>query len=533
MNTVKWITIVLLALCWPLGANADDINANVIALDSGPVSGKIEGGVSMFLGIPYATPPVGELRWKPPQEAKSWTSTRNSTAFGPSCPQPGQSDTSKFNEDCLYLNVWTTASKPAENLPVMVWIHGGAFNFGSASQPEYDGKNLAQKGVVVVTLNYRIGPLGFLVHPLLSKESANGSSGNYGLLDQIAALKWVQRNIAAFGGNPGRVTIFGQSAGSRSVLLQMISSLSAGLFHGAIAESGGPILGSEYLSPVYNGDMENVSKMGQQLASKLECDKAADVLAAMRAKSPQDILQAANINPTIFGDPGLFFAPVFDGWVLPKDPLKAYLGGKQHDVPVITGSTLNEGNIYLIREKDLSVEKYQSFLESRFAENTAKAFAMFPARTAKDVAPAIDKFVTVAVNAHPARLVAKSMERKKSKAYLYQFTRFPNTVMARKLGAHHGVELAYVFGNMAVADGYDAVDMRLAQTVMDYWANFARSGNPNQQGLPDWPAYQSKSDLSLELGDVVRIRKHLYKKESDFISRMNSARREKARQRHS
>ena len=283
MKILKLTAIILLLIALPIGTFADEKKTNDIQIDSGPISGKVENGVRIFLGIPYAAPPVGELRWKPPQEIASWAQERNSTDFSPSCPQPKQQDTGKFSEDCLYLNVWTTAKKPDERLPVMVWIHGGAFNFGSASQPEYNGKNLAKKGVVVVTINYRLGPLGFLVHPLLSKESAHNASGNYGLLDQIAALKWVQKNIAAFGGNPDRVTIFGQSAGSRSVSLLMISPLSAGLFHRAIAESGGPIIGSEYLSPAFSGNMANVSKMGQALTSRLGCDKADDVLAAMRA----------------------------------------------------------------------------------------------------------------------------------------------------------------------------------------------------------------------------------------------------------
>ncbi len=230
---------------------------------------------------------------------------RDCTGFSPSCPQPKQPDSAKFSEDCLYLNVWAAAGNPAEILPVMVWIHGGAFNFGSASQPEYNGRNLAQKGVVVVTINYRLGPLGFFVHPLVSKEAPHGTSGNYGLLDQIAALKWVQRNIAAFGGDPHRITIFGQSAGSRSVTLLMISSLSAGLFHRAIAESGGPIIGSEYLNPAFNGNMANVSIMGQKLASKLGCDKAEDVLAALRAKSAQGLIEAADCKTSVFDD-GLF-----------------------------------------------------------------------------------------------------------------------------------------------------------------------------------------------------------------------------------
>jgi para-nitrobenzyl esterase len=524
MKVIKLIAIILLLTTLPGGIFAAEKISAVIQLDSGPISGKVEDGGRVFLGIPYAAPPVGEFRWKPPQAVASWTQVKNVTAFSPACPQPKQSDDGKFSEDCLSLNIWTTVKKPDERLPVMVWIHGGAFNFGSASQPEYNGKNLAQKGVVVVTINYRLGPLGFLVHPLLSKESAYNASGNYGLLDQIAALKWVQKNIAAFGGNPDRVTIFGQSAGSRSVSLLMISPLSAGLFHRAIAESGGPIIGSEYLSPAFNGNMANVSKMGQKLTARLGCDKAPDVLAAMRAKSAQEWVEAADCKTDLFDDEALFFAPVFDAWVLPKDPLTAYSGGQQHDVPIIVGSTLNEGTLYLADETDLSVEKYKSFLKSRFVDQSGKAFEMFPAYKAKDVAPAIDIIVTVAANAQPARLVAQSMEQKKSKAYLYQFTRLPNTAMARKLGVHHGVELAYVFGNMSKSDGYDEKDVILSNKMMDYWVNFARMGNPNGQGLVDWPAYKSKSDLNLEFSDTIRTNKHLFKKECDFIDRINEIR---------
>ncbi|MFH1079638.1 MAG: carboxylesterase/lipase family protein [Pseudomonadota bacterium] len=525
MKIIKLTAIILFLIALPGGIFATEKTPDVIQIDSGPITGKVEGGVRVFLAIPYAAPPVGELRWKPPQAVASWTQVRNSTDFSPSCPQPKQQDAGKFSEDCLYLNVWTTAKKPDEKLPVMVWIHGGAFNFGSASQPEYNGKNLARKGVVVVTVNYRLGPLGFLVHPLLSKESDHNTSGNYGLLDQIAALTWVQKNIAAFGGNPDRVTIFGQSAGSRSVSLQMISPLSAGLFHRAIAESGGPIIGSEYLNPVFNGNMANVSKMGRTLTSKLGCDKAEDILAAMRAKSAQEIVAAADCKTSVFDD-GLFCAPVFDGWVLPKDPLAAFSGGQQHDVPMIVGSTLNEGTLYLADEKDLSVEKYKSFLKARFADNSGEAFEMFPVYQANDVAPAIDHFLTVAANAQPARFVAQSMERRKSRAYLYHFTRLPDTAMARKLKVHHGVELAYVFGNMNKSDGYDDTDMGLSKKIMDYWVNFAKTGNPNGQGLADWPAYKSKSDLNLEFSDTIRTNKHLYKKECDFINRMSTYRSE-------
>jgi para-nitrobenzyl esterase len=525
MKILKLMAMILLLITIPDGIFASDNKTNVIQLHSGPISGQIEDGVRNYLGIPYAAPPVGELRWEPSQEVASWTQVRSSMAFGPSCPQPKQSETGNFSEDCLYLNVWTTAKNTDERLPVMVWIHGGAFNFGSASQPEYNGKNLAKKAVVVVTLNYRLGPLGFFVHPLLSKESAHGTSGNYGLLDQVAALKWVQKNIAAFGGNPDRITIFGQSAGSRSVSLLMISPLTTGLFHRAIAESGGPIIGSEYLNPAFNGNMANGSKMGQDLTSKLGCDKAGEILAALRAKSAREIVEAADCKTSLFDD-GLFFAPVFDGQVLPNNPLKAYAGGQQHDVPIIVGSTLNEGNLYLADETNLSVEKYKSFLKARFADNSGKAFGMFPAYQAKDVAPAIDHFLTVAANAQPARLVAQSMAWKKSKAYLYQFTRRPDTAMARKLGVHHGVELAYVFGNMNKADGYDDTDIELSQKMIDYWVHFAKTGNPNGKGLPNWPAYKSKSDLNLEFSDTIHTNKHLFKKDCDFISRQSTYRSE-------
>jgi para-nitrobenzyl esterase len=305
----------------------------------------------------------------------------------------------------------------------------------------------------------------------------------------------------------------------------MISPLSAGLFHRAIAESGGPIIGSEYLNPVFNGNMANVSRMGRKLASKLGCDKAEDVLAAMRAKSAQEIVAAADCNTSVFEE-GLFFAPVFDGWVLPKNPLTAYSGGGQHDVPIIVGSTLNEGTLYLADEKDLSVEKYKSFLKARFADNFGKAFEMFPAYKAEDVAPAIDHFLTAAANAQPARFVAQSMERKKSRAYLYQFTRLPDTAMTRKLKVHHGVELAYVFGNMTKSEGYNDTDIRLSNKMMDYWVNFAKTGNPNGKGLADWPAYKSKSDLNLGFSDTIRANKNLFKKECDFISRQSTYRSE-------
>lgn len=239
----------------------------------------------------------------------------------------------------------------------------------------------------------------------------------------------------------------------------------------------------------------------------------------MRAKSAEEIVRVAACKTSVFDDSGLFFAPVFDGWVLPLDPLAAFRGGRQHEVPIIVGSTLNEGATYLAGETDLSLEKYCSFLKSRFGEYAGQAYDLFSASEAGDVAPAIDRILTVGANAQPARLVARSMERVTSKAYLYQFTRRPKTALARRLGVHHGVDLAYVFGNMDASDGYDDTDRALSRTMMDTWVNFARTGNPNSPGLPDWPAYASATDINLEFSEKVHTNQGLFKKEADFIER--------------
>ena len=499
---------------------AHAVATGVIQLDSGPITGELDENIRVFRGIPYAAPPVGELRWKPPQLPADWSDIRRQTHFAPSCLQPSESSSSTYNEDCLYLNVWAPASDATAKLPVMFWIHGGGFNFGGSSLPEYDGKNLAGQNVIVVTVNYRLGPLGFLVHPLLDAEAATGTSGNYGLLDQIAALQWVKRNISAFGGDPDNVTVFGQSAGSRSVSLLLLSPLTKGLFKGAIAESGGPIIGSEFLSPAFNGDKKNVGKMGQELARRLVGNRTNNVLAALRAKPAEEIIKAAACSTGLF-DEELFFAPVFDSHVLPDNPWTALQDGRIHPVPVITGSTGNEGALYLTQEKELTLQKYQTFFNSRFGLNAAKAMEMFPASRQEEVGPAIDKAITVGANAWPARLVAKAIAEKGEKAYLYHFTRIPQTALARRAGAHHGVDLAYVFGNMKDADGYDEIDRDLSRIMMQYWVNFAKTGDPNGAGLPAWPQYQTADDLNLEFGDRLNINQHLFLKEIEFINQIS------------
>lgn len=486
-----------------------------VRIAAGPITGIEQDGLRVYLGIPYAAPPAGPLRWRPPRSPAPWKTVRRCEAFGPACPQPKQDPKVTYSEDCLSLNIWSPAKTAGERLPVMVWIHGGGFNFGASSQAEYHGANLAKKGVVVVTLNYRLGPLGYLAHPGLDAESPQRTSGNYGLLDQIAALKWVRANIRAFGGDPGNVTIFGQSAGSRSVSLLLLTPGSGGLFRRAIAQSGGPILGSEYLNPAFNGHKASVSKMGEELARRLGCS-GPDALACMREKSAAEVVAAAACDTSLFAEE-IFFAPVFDGGVLPADPVVAFRSGRQHRVPVITGSTANEGALYLAGEKNLNRSRYEMFLQSRFHEHAREALAVFPAATDADVPAAIDKVVTVGGNAQPARFTAGSAARTGNRAWVFHFTRVPATRLAKAGGAHHGVDLAYVFGNLDEPGAYTATDRALSEIVMGYWVSFARSGDPNGPGLPVWPAFTDETGVHMEFGDAVRAGSGLYQEECRFI----------------
>jgi para-nitrobenzyl esterase len=516
---LRLITPLLAAALLIPGRVMGEAKGPVIRVEGGSIRGRAENGVRLFAGIPYAAPPVGASRWKPPGPVAPWSSVRDATAMGPACVQPSSFiDAGALSENCLTLNVWT-AAKSGQRLPVMVWIHGGAFNYGSSSQPDYNGTNLAKRGVVVVTINYRLGALGYLVHPRLSRESALRTSGNYGLLDQIAALKWVQRNIALFGGDASHVTIAGQSAGSKSVTLLLISRLAAGLFHRAIAHSGGPIIGSELLTPSFDGDFSKASKMGHDLGVKLGCDKTADVLACLRARSAQEVIKSAAPKGCVLDDDGPYFAPVFDGKVLPRDPVAAYTGGQQPDVPLILGFMRNEGYFFFKDEKNLSLARYRAFLKSRFGADADRAFALFPARTERDLPAALDQLLTATVVVQPMKFVGQSMDKKRSAAYLFEFCRRPDTAMARKLRVHHGVELAYLFGWVPASAGYDDTDRKLSSKMMSYFVNFIKSGDPNGPELVAWPAYRRTTDLHLELDAVVRTGRNRFAGACDLMSR--------------
>ncbi len=461
--------------------------------ESGALGGVRNDGLTAYLGVPYAAPPVGELRWREPQRVASWTGTRKGRSFAPACPQKGVSmpgeDPPATSEDCLYLNVWTPAKIANERLPVLVWIHGGGYTNGSTAMPLYAGDKLAQRGIVVVTIAYRLGPLGFLAHPALTAESANKSSGNYGLLDQIAALEWIQRNIAAFGGDPGRVTIAGQSAGAMAVSMLMASPLATGLFHQAIGQSGGlfePVqLAPQYLLP-------NAERDGKDYVASL----GATSIAELRKRPLEDLLG---------GKAGQISHPVVGDRVLPVSPYDALASNAYNNVPVLVGFNAEEARALV----DVSPVK-----SATFAADIERSFGALPP-------PLIDAYpFTTDAQARQARLDFERDLRfgwdmwtwarllaKRGSAHLYYFEKtppFPSGSVRQGWGASHFAELWYMFDHLDQEKwDWSASDRQLARTMAQYWVNFVRSGNPNGKDLPAWPRFEGKEVL--RLGDAIVV----------------------------
>jgi para-nitrobenzyl esterase len=465
-------------------------------------------GVMVFKGVPYAQPPTGDLRWKAPKKAAAWEGARDAAQFPPTCMQqpyaPGSLYYQKLenlSEDCLYLNIWTAAKSAKERRPVMVWIHGGALTRGSGSTPTYDGEALVKKGVVLVTINYRLGIFGFFAHPALTKESDRNSSGNYGILDQISALEWVQKNIAAFGGDPKRVTIFGESAGSWSVNLLTATPLARGLFHRAIGQSGGRFSSSTSLA--------EAEKTGIKLAAALGVTGGGDELAALRAKSAEDLLK----HNTLAG-------PAVDGWMLPASVREIFETGKHNDVPLMVGSNADEGTAFVAPEMTQSPEAYKSGIERRYGADAAEVLKLYPGATKDEVRTSMLNAMRDQTFMWQMRKWAELASSKgKSKAYLYYFTRVPPGPGSERFGAFHAAEIAYAFGNLNPPRPWEEADRKLSETMMGYWVNFAATGDPNGKGLPKWPAYQAASDEYVELGDSVSVKKNLNKPALDFLDR--------------
>jgi para-nitrobenzyl esterase len=458
-------------------------NPNQVNTKSGAVKGSMsaDGKVREFKGIPYAAPPVGPLRWKAPQPVTAWTTTLETTKFGARCMQGNVYGDMGFRDDgpsenCLYLNVWTPVveGKKHAPLPVMIWIYGGGYAAGATSEPRQDGEMLAKKGVVVVSMNYRLGVFGFLSHPGLAKEMGRNGSGNYGLLDQAAALEWVQKNIKAFGGDPGNVTIFGESAGSFSVSGLMASPAGKGLFQKAIGESGAFFGTSLAVKPASEAQLA-----GEKFAATV----GASSIEELRAKTADELLAAA------MKDRGGFPVSV-DGVFFTENPSATYAAGKQAHVPLLAGWNANEmgGGMMFGKDKP-SVDLYKAKLQERYNDNADKLFELYPATSDEQAVQAAGDLGSDMFIAYSTwKWIELQRTTGQSTVYRYEFDDAPPMTPSR--GAYHSAEIEFVFEALPSKKlDWRPEDTKLSDTMSTYWTNFAKTGNPNGEGAPPWPAY--------------------------------------------
>jgi para-nitrobenzyl esterase len=477
--------------------------------------------IRVYRGIPFAAPPVGDLRWKAPQPAAIWQGVHQATEFSNACwqtPYPAaaaiyQAKLPQLSEDCLYLNIWTPAKSAKDRLPVMVWIHGGGFTRGFSGTSSYNGEPLAHKGAIIVTINYRLSVFGFFAHPELSAESGHHASGNYALLDQIAALQWVQKNIAAFGGDPDRVTIFGESAGSWAVNALMASPQAKGLFQRAIGESGG------LFSPMKT--LGEAEKEGEKLAAVLTATPIADakadsaentapsILKALRAKPAEELLKASDAETV---------RTVVDGWVLPQDVATIFAQGKQNDVPLLVGYNADEGTTLAPQGANMKAFMFIGGVHQRYGSQADALLKVYPAASDEQ---AVSSFYSAYRDQAFgwemrtwARMATKTGQQP---AYMYYFSRRPPGPQSTKLRAFHASEIAYVFGTFVWPFPWEDTDKKLSDAMTSYWVNFAATGNPNGGSLVNWPSYNSKDDQALEFGDQIAVRSEVNKAGLDFF----------------
>ncbi|MBS1790247.1 MAG: carboxylesterase family protein [Acidobacteria bacterium] len=501
-------TLTLISSASAQEARKPEQASTIVKIDSGQLQGVESDGVISFKGIPFAAPPVGELRWRPPQPTPKWTGVRQATEFGRNCMQgrmgpptgagarPGAPAAQEPSEDCLYLNVWRPADSAARNLPVMVWIYGGGFVGGSSSSPNTSGVQFAKQGVVLVAMNYRVGRFGFFAFPALSKERPNENKGNYAYMDQIAALQWVRRNIAAFGGNPNNVTIFGFSAGGVSVHSMLASPQARGLFHKAIVESGGSRdsvltarpMRADGVDPNYPVSAETI---GIQFAKSMGIegtDQAA--LAKLRSLSAEEVLRGAPPQP---GANAPFYetTPILDGKLITETAETAYKARHQPHIPLMLGSNSADSAGNRIRSRT----KEEFF--ARFGQWSAEAKAAYDPDGTTDLATIVSRANDDFGQAEPARFAANAFAANGSPVYLYRFS-YVQTAMRQqaRAGAPHGGEISFVFGTLGGGRGGAPTpeDLDVSRMAQSYWVNFARTGDPNGPGLPIWPRHVAGKD---------------------------------------
>lgn len=469
-----------------------------VKVEQGLFQGTLKDGVIVYKGVPYAEPPVGKLRWHAPLPPKPWKGVRKADKFSANPIQvmvkelgpwtPEYQPQGSVSEDCLYLNIWTAAKSSKEKRPVVMYIPGGAFTGGSGNCPVYDGENLAKKGLVVVTINYRVGVIGFLALPELTKESKHHSSGNYGLLDQVAALKWIKKNISAFGGDPARVTIMGQSAGAASVNYLTVSPLAKGLFIRAITESG---------TNVSIGPGESLAS-AEQTGLKFAKALGASSLAALRTLPASDLLAATK---------GEFrFLPIVDGWFLPKSGDDIFKAGKQNDVTTITGWVADEGS-YNSNYGKVPAKEFRKEVRQRTGSLADEILKLYPASTDAEAAESQKKFARDMSMVSMYLWSVKRGKTSRTNIYTYIFTHQEPGATKERYLAFHSSELPYVFDNLNRSPKpWTEKDKKIAEIMSDYWINFISTGNPNGKGLPGWPVFKSTAKKTMELGNKIEQR---------------------------
>ena len=513
----------------------------VVQTAFGPVQGELADthpDVRVFRGIPYAAPPIGDLRWRSPEPVTPWKEIRDATEFGKECWQlPVTSEFYQIEprpngEDCLFLNIWTSASTSEEALPVMVWIHGGAFVMGSGSAPIYDGSSLAKDGLVIVTLNYRLGFLGFFAHPALTQETGRQGSGNQGIQDQIQALSWVRQNIAAFGGDPENVTIFGESAGAMSVCYLVASPLAKGLFQKAIGQSGGcfmkhPTLEEPgQLSQIRLSQVETEASgysVGKQIVGLLTDGKEiADLLPFLRSLSPDDISSSLTEKEYVFPWRSIFV----DGYVFPDQMRNLVRSGKGSSVSTIVGSTMDEATTLFPTLPEVTKEEWEASIQTNMPEMASGLISAYSNDADASTKTATQQMISDWFFASDVRTWAELTELLKKPTYLYVFDHAPPLPeLGRSLGAFHAGEIQYIFtesgagsSSISAAELWDESDRQVASIMRGYWTNFAKTGDPNGQGLPKWPRYEGNTDLVMGISEQPNIIEHFRKEKLDLIS---------------
>lgn len=492
MRQINFLLFAISILC--LSA-CTKLQPGQVMVDGGIIQGSVSQDLNIYKGIPFASAPVGDLRWKAPQPVEKWEGVKQTIDYAPA-PMQGGNPASGKSEDCLYLNVWTPAKSSKEKLPVLVWIYGGGFSFGSTSDPVHNGEHLARKGVVLVSVAYRVGQLGFLAHPELSAENPKGVSGNYGLLDMIAGLEWIQNNISAFGGDPSKVTIFGESAGGIAVSMLCASPLTKGLFHGAISQSGGSF--GPTRPTTFPGEnmktLQQAEQGGVGYAQKIGASSIAELRKLDADKLPMGM-----------GMGGAW--PIVDGYVIPGDQFELYEAGNYNDVPVMIGYNSDEG---LSFPSGRAPEDYITGVKQRFgpfAEDLLEAYPVGEDRISRSARNLMRDAAFGWQTWSWARLQAKTG---KSKVFLYYFdqhAQHPEDSPQFDHGTPHGVDVPFVFMNLDTANSNTTKsDLEISEIMGTYWTNFAKYGDPNGTNLLEWTPFSDENPKTLNLGQDIYLR---------------------------